>query len=166
MIDHLDKAFELLSQSEKGATAGKLAKILNPDIENPLLFDAVKALEKLIEDGYATREHGLDLILYHLTFDGKLLFEEAKNLKTSPYKLLASRKAANHNWNKAKTSMVVVNAVAIIGISLINIIYQSRDIAVQREMLEVQKAALVIQKSTASAPPPIVNVIIDTTRRR
>lgn len=118
-------------------------------------------LQKLKKDGFTENVPGWP-DRYIITYDGRMALDQARQSDTTPYKLMEKRKTAAYWSNIAKTSVVGMNAIFIVAISIIAVYFQQQDVAIQKEMLEIQKQTLDLQKKDITKQP-IINIVIDST---
>lgn len=155
MINDLDKMLGYLYDNRKMHRAMDLNKVLNIPNNDFTLIGSEIVLEKLFKDGYAERDPN-DLgspryYHYSISLEGVLFFERSL-IRKKPYKSEILTKRVKSIWSVIKIIMAGISTLAIVWISWLT--------------YDAQREANMLEKNKKNEPPPIINVIIDTVKKK
>lgn len=155
MIDDLDKILSHLYKERRKFIVHELNSVLGKPKNDFRIIDARIIIEKLHKDGYIernfSRSFNQDIERYSISVDGVLFFERSI-LRNRPYRSETIIKRIKSLWTVAKIFMAAISTLAIIWISWLT--------------YDAQREANILEKNKQKEPPPIINVIIDTVKKK
>lgn len=155
MIDDLDKMLFQLYKDRRKFLIQELNSIMGDSNKDFRKIQAHIILEKLQKDGYVESDSGRlahqAVMHYHISVDGVLFFERSL-LRNRPYKSEIITKRIKSIWAVTKIVMAAISTLAIVWISWLT--------------YEAQREANMLEKNKKNEPLPIINVIIDTVKKK